>query len=131
MRPMNFTASELELFESLRQCVLSLPYRNVSCHELARAVGTRFKLPVADGHYLIEFGHSWLYIPGKGHVIDVCPVGHAGRSPVMIDEFVARHPVGHAWGSYRLLYDSSKKPKGLELIRQDVIVELALQMRPR
>ena len=58
-----FTRNELNLLASVAEEVAKIPDREVGtirCHELARAVGRRYGLEVADGFYgYVE--HSWLW----------------------------------------------------------------------
>jgi len=123
-----FTASQLDLFETIRRCVTSVPHTHghddPSCHELARAVGRQFGLPVVDGHYLLGFEHSWLDV--DGHVLDVYPIGHAGYSisPILVDRHIAKFTALHSGSMVYSLYDGSRKPRGVDRVRVDIVREI-------
>jgi|GEM_PF-6978906 len=129
-----FTNAQLDLFEEVRRKVEKLPDigYEVSCHELARAVGLAFTLSWVDGHYLIGFEHSWVQLGDTDHIIDVYPIGHAGDRirPVLVDHFVAHHLLGRgAYDRDFRLYDNTRLPAGLKNVRDYVVQTLREELK--
>jgi len=85
-------SEEVVLFRKIERVINLLPAINLgtedgeeiylSCHMLARALGTVFNLQVADGH-AIAYEHSWL-VTKHGNILDVYPIATIG-GPLLID----------------------------------------------
>lgn len=55
----------------------------LSCHMLARAVGSVFSLRVVDGRYCHRMQHSWNVL-ASGHIIDAYPIAVLG-GPILLE----------------------------------------------
>jgi hypothetical protein len=87
-------AVEVGLLGTIREIVRDLPILELgnddegnpiilSCHLLARSIGSVFSLNYADGFWLHSYQHSWVY-SSLGNIIDVYPVGILG-GPLLVD----------------------------------------------
>lgn len=97
---MRISQADQDIFASIRRAVIQLPddlqdedgqVINLTCHNLAMAVGYAFRLRWQHGYYASPaYPHSWVIL--NKHVVDVYPVAMLG-GPVLLDgeSFIVQH----------------------------------------
>lgn len=111
------TSEETELLEKVRRLLENFPemklFRDgkeylISCHHLARAIGSIFGLAAKDGYFgRVGVEHSWILLPPhkmaqEGNILDVYPVGQAG-GPMIV--------AGSSHSPWRKLYIEAPLPR--------------------